>query len=310
MTFLVQQAQGERFYSRLSAHIFKANNDHSMFIDEIETSLARLMLAEWTDLAESAVTAGMRAGQDAEAITKAITGIMGGYGSETLKSAMADVMETFYVTSTTAFLEKYFTAKAALIEGTIDLSLRDEQAIAVSQSIAAQTAGRYFPEQVQGKVAQAVENAVLKEGLSNDEAALRLEAELRGALGLGVVETVPAQFALNPSAYFKLLTNNAAVAASNVGRLITMADAGVEQYTIEAVIDKRTSEICIGLNGKLISVAKTMPVVERYLEISSLTDLEELMPFSKDGSTPSWAEGGEGFPPFHQKCRTTVVPSF
>ena len=120
---------------------------------------------------------------------------------------------------------------------------------------------------------------------------------------------VPTRFATNPQNYFKIVSSNASVQATSVGRLVAMNDAGVEKYRIEAIIDKRTSNICRSLNGREFSVQKNMQSVVDFFAVSTLKDLENLMPFNNTDTVPKWADSGLGFPPYHQACRTTVIPT-
>ena len=303
----------------MSRIIHKQDDAPTDFIEEFEESLTRTMSVEWIRLAEKAVEAGMGAysGQTSEAqakrVERAVNEVMGQYGGAGLQSTLNDQLAIFYEEVTTRFIKEFDLVKVEKAEVTdvgISFSQKDIEAINATQRITAQSAGRYFPDKVQGKTSEVIRQVVLESGLPAEEAAIRLQAELEGALGVQeAAQTVPTRFAANPQAYFNIVARNSSVQATSTGRMISMADAGVEKYRVEAIIDKRTSNICVKLNGREFSVKKSMQAVDSFLEVSSLNDLENLMPFSKNDTVPKWAEEGLGFPPYHHSCRTTVVPT-
>lgn len=309
----------ERVFLAASQLISK-QDDSADFAEDFQRSLTRILAAEWTDFADRAVKGGIAAFKrrrsqtkgTVSAVQKSVERVMRGFGSE-VEGVLKEQLETFYGEVTQRFVEEFDlkgVQKATVGELGFNLTQRDEDAINVIQKIAVQSAGRYFPESVTAKTAEVIERVVLNEGLSVKEAAVKLEAELRGALGAtGFDDAVPKQFRNNPQSYFGIVANNASVTASNVGRVIAMADADIERYEIRVIHDKRTSQICTDLDGRVFTVSTTMGAVEKFLSAKGLEDVEELMPFNKSDSVPKWADDGLGFPPYHHKCRSTVVPA-
>lgn len=300
------------------AKITKAE-DPTKFMEVFEKGISRLLFKEYQVRAKKAVDAAMSAykGNDTEAqvkaMEKALEKAFNGFG-EKIQEPVAEMVDIFYRDVAVKFIDEFglkvqkASRKGPGIE--VDFSLQDTEAIAAVERITVQSAGRYFPEQLASHTSDVIRKVVLESGLPIKEAALKLEEEIRGALGLDFGKAIPTQFAANPQSYFEIVASNAAVQASNLGRMIAMEDAGVEKYRIVAILDRRTSTICRALDGKEFAVSNGMEAVKSFNKVQSIEDLENVMGFSKDGSVPKWAGEGKGFPPYHHKCRTLVVPVF
>lgn len=131
-------------------------------------------------------------------------------------------------------------------------------------------------------------------------------------------------------------------------QLSSYAEAGIDRYIIEAVLDERTTEICRFLHGKTFSVASGLRTfervdaepdsikeltpwvreavdaesgrkvlfVERGDERIRITDVarsgvgtsDDRGEFARGLSERELANLGIGFPPYHGLCRTNVVP--
>ena len=297
------------------------------FAAAFETTLARTLSKEHIEAAEKATKAGMKKYRgkgtktEAKSIMAAINSQMTRFGSDALRKGVEDSLAIFYEEITTKFIREFNlkapeeTEKATGVPsgGTLQgsFTLVDRGAVEAIQRLTVQTAGTYYPEQLMAKTSEVVAEVVLESGLPIEQAAIKLENEIRGALGAQeAANVVPARFATNPQEYYRIVASNASVQATSVGRMVAMSDAGIEKYRVSAVIDKRTSNICTSLNGREFSVQKSMSTVEEFIGLQSTGGLKSLMPFNKDDNVPKWADEGLGFPPYHQKCRTTVVPVF
>jgi hypothetical protein len=306
----------EEVYLTLSALVNKKEDDAVKFTQDFENSLSRLLDNEWQKLANRAVKAGVKKYKgknnkaQAKVIQAAVSAQMLKFGPG-VDQTIEKQIKVFYQEVTKRFIEDYDlqqTKKAVMFDDKISFSLKDKKAIEVTQKVSVQSAGKYFPDHVSNLTSKVIEDVVLESGLSINEAAIKLEAELNGALGTKAAQAVPSTFATNPQAYFSIVANNAAVQASNVGRVLAMADAGVEKYRVEAILDKRTSNICRKLHGREFAVSKAASAVDEFLKVDSVTGLQKLLPFSKEDTVPKWADEGMGFPPYHNKCRTSVIP--
>ena len=309
---------GEVAVLSLSRTIHRINKAEAPteFIADFEEGLSRTLFKEYEATAQAALDSALKAykGKSTEAQVKAIEAALtknfAGFGAG-LEGTVNKLIGIFYKEQVSEFINEFgLIKKAARPEGEIgiDFTLQDSEAIAATELITVQSAGRYFPEQLADKASEVIRRVVLESGLPIEEASKVLESELRGALGLEFSKVLPSQFKTNPSAYFDIVATNASVQATAVGRMIAMDDAGVQKFRIVAILDRRTSAICRGLDGKEFAVKTAMTTVQSFLGVQSIQDLENLMGFSKADSAPDWAAQGLGFPPYHHGCRTTVVP--
>ena len=307
----------EILFLNIAQVIHKQDDAPTKLAAAFEKSFTRMLSTEYIDYAGKAVKSALgvfkrrpRNVGTATAITRAVSRAMLPYGGDVAPEIRKQVA-TFYGAASAQFTGSLRVAKAT-IEPTVGftLSLRDKKAIEAIQKLSVQTAGTYFPTQVEGKVAQVVEAVVLNDGLSTADAAVRLQAELEGALGLEASAAIPTQFATNPQFYFQILAENASVQATSISRLSSMSDAGVEKFRVEAIIDKRTSNICTELNGREFSVGGAVKAIDAFISAESIVDVQKILPFNNKDEVPKWADSGIGFPPYHLKCRSTVVPVF
>ena len=90
-----------------------------------------------------------------------------------------------------------------------------------------------------------------------------------------------------------------------------MEEAGIAEYEILAMGDERTCPICGEMNGKKFSVAQTREVIDKVLDIKDPEKFKEAMPWQteppKNKSESKLAEDGQSLPPFHGRCRCTLV---
>jgi len=111
----------------------------------------------------------------------------------------------------------------------------------------------------------------------------------------------------------------------NYAHINSLRQAAIKRGKIVAIIDERTSEICIYLNGKFINIGIAAETIDRLTQLEPGDYALELYK-DKDGrafaSDPvnyvkdrinedgliddDLVAEGRGFPPFHPRCRTRV----
>jgi SPP1 gp7 family putative phage head morphogenesis protein len=115
----------------------------------------------------------------------------------------------------------------------------------------------------------------------------------------------------------------------NYAHINSLQQAGFEYMRVVAIIDEKTSEICLFLNGKLIKVDTASKAIERLTELSPGDYANELYysalgkAFARDGVNyvkervdedglidDELVSEGRGFPPYHPRCRTGVEGVF
>lgn len=184
-----------------------------------------------------------------------------------------------------------------------------------------------------GAAARQVVAAGLEQGLGRTDIAQALQAAAQAEL----LERAPF--------YWEV------VAAAFTGRgrcfaqISAYAEAGIQRYQIEAVLDEATTPICRYLHGKSFSVTEAVRRFDRVEQLSSPEDIKLELPWVRQGrheptgrtrlyvngragrvdlaemtgaregpssfralaSDQALSDLGVGFPPFHGLCRTLVV---
>ena len=114
--------------------------------------------------------------------------------------------------------------------------------------------------------------------------------------------------------------------AHNWGGMLSIEEAGIDEYVFHAVMDERTSRICRELDGRVFSVPRVMKVVRQALErppsaIESIAPWPTFDTERKDlfiqagerrtylkGKSSDWlADHGVALPPLHGNCRSVVI---
>lgn len=132
------------------------------------------------------------------------------------------------------------------------------------------------------------------------------------------------------------------VAAVHVNRgrsfsaAVSYAKGGVTSYEVLAVLDERTTDVCRMMNGTILSVDSALDSFEAFEDATDLDEVKAVsnpfmrrqgnsivLPsgtrvatvgarggFSKVLSSTKMNTNGINMPPYHYRCRTTVVPVF
>lgn len=128
-------------------------------------------------------------------------------------------------------------------------------------------------------------------------------------------------------AQVKTIITSAVQRLRNWAHIGSLSQAEFELARIVAVLDQRTTEICRGLNGKLIRVAVAQKTIERLIQLEPGEFAKEMYEsdiaksitrdpadvikkfLEDDGKTISddLVETGRGFPPYHPNCRTRLA---
>lgn len=149
------------------------------------------------------------------------------------------------------------------------------------------------------------------EGAKVMKKALKKELALEGG-SLPLKDVVPARYAGNVDEYTRILTSNVANRARNYSRMSSLVDGKIERYRITAVLDKRTSEICRFMNGKVFTVAQGVSQMESMIgakpenikKVSPWLNINDLDRIGKGSN--DLAESGQALPPYHGRCRTLI----
>ena len=177
------------------------------------------------------------------------------------------------------------------------LSLSDRKAIDVLTRHNCFWLGEHYGKHIGPKISELTQQA-LDEGLGRDALAENLKQELGSVSPKGY-------------SYFDVVASSALVRARSFGSIAGMEEAGIAEYEILAMGDERTCPICGEMNGKKFSVAQTREVINKVLDITDPEKFKEAMPWQteppKNKSESKLAEDGQSLPPFHGRCRCTLV---
>jgi len=112
-----------------------------------------------------------------------------------------------------------------------------------------------------------------------------------------------------------------------MGRLNLFSQGTFENYVISAIIDTRTSHICLSMDGRIFTIEQGEEQMENVLTAKSSDELKEVAGWRKDLSefgiegqddfkrgpkstavSKTLADAGMALPPYHFRCRSTIRP--
>jgi len=116
--------------------------------------------------------------------------------------------------------------------------------------------------------------------------------------------------------YFYDLAEHQTNTVRELGKVNAMVEAEVEYYEIRAIVDDRTSDICLRLNGTTFPVQRAIEYRDNILSLSDPEDIKKASPWLtpeevaalpvNDDDLPA----GLSMPLYHFRCRTTIVSVF
>lgn len=116
--------------------------------------------------------------------------------------------------------------------------------------------------------------------------------------------------------YFYDLAEHQTNTVRELGKVNGLVQAGIEYYEIRAVIDDRTSDICVRLNGTVFPVERAVEYRDNILSLNNPDDIKEASPWLNSNevaalpSDDSELPAGLSLPPYHFRCRTIIVSIF
>ena len=177
------------------------------------------------------------------------------------------------------------------------LSLRDMKAISVLTRHNCYWLGQHYGNHIGPKIAKITQRAI-DEGMGRDALAQELRHEL-GSVG-------PSGYT-----YWDVVASSAIVRSRSFGAISGMEEAGITEYEILAMGDERMCPTCGELDGTVFSVTETRKVIDRAIDITDPEEFKAAMPWYTEPpvgkSAAELTESGQSLPPFHGRCRCTVV---
>ncbi len=112
-------------------------------------------------------------------------------------------------------------------------------------------------------------------------------------------------------AYFEGLAEHTASRSRELGKITGFEKAGIEYYEVRAIIDDRTSDICLSMNGRIFSVLDGINFRDSILSMDNPEDIKSVAPWRSSSEVEnlhtSDLPAGMELPPYHFRCRTVVV---
>ena len=121
----------------------------------------------------------------------------------------------------------------------------------------------------------------VSEGLGSDAVARQLQRAFRG------------QLAGRTTSYYGVVANAFSNRARSFSQLVTMRDAGIDTYTIEAVLDERTTNICRGLHGKTLQVSRTLTTFDEVEKLEDPAAIKRAQPWFVEKLIGSGPDAGK-----------------
>lgn len=149
-----------------------------------------------------------------------------------------------------------------------------------------------------GEEARRIVAAGLEQGLGRDDIAADLERAARAAL----VERAPF--------YWEVVASSFMSQGRSFAQMSSYAEAGIQRYVIEAVLDERTTHICRYLHGKSFAVADALQRFERVEQLEQPEDIKRELPWVREsldpetGRTRLYVDGGAGRTPLAEVTRS------
>ena len=275
--------------SLILSHIEKS--DDNKFL-KLERKLAAELIKNWRDTYTDAlkyIFSSIPASISQDAMKFIEDSLLDRLGAAFGSSKIIREQVSKYIT------EAYSEAKKQLVNN--ELSFPDKNAISVLSRHNCFWIGEHYGKHIGPKIAKLTQNA-LDNGLGRDALAENLRQELGYVAPEGY-------------SYWDVVSSSALVRARSFGCISGMAEAGITEYEILAVGDERMCDICGNMHGRVFSVAESYEAVDKVLQINDPEKFKEAMPWHTE--SPRWKsndellQAGMNIPPYHARCRCTLV---
>lgn len=160
--------------------------------------------------------------------------------------------------------------------------------------------GEHYGSEVGPRIAEVVQKEVIEAGLGRGEAARALE------------EIFGDQFGPKSSSYWEVVATTGCTRSRNFGAVGSFVEAGFEEIEAVAVMDERTSPICVYLNGKVWKTEWAVQQRDAMLAAKTPTAARAASPWLPEddivGKTTEELQAlGVVLGPYHARCRTINV---
>jgi len=192
--------------------------------------------------------------------------------------------------------------------------------------------GKHYETSIANSLQIATRQTIIEGGLAGTQAANAfrdIASKYLAGKGESFPE-VPKGWTGTTDEYFAGLANHVGTQARVFSRLESYERVGITTYTIVAVLDNRTSDICQMMHGQTFTVEQGLGVAETWTEeytpeavkekagwmraqdaakLAGLSDYKPgtVSPKISPKGMDALAEAGMALPPYHFRCRTDIV---
>jgi len=270
-----------------------------------EKDLIEVLLVEWGTASKKATDNAIKlimakhsefSFEEVESLVAAIGSKLNGSLVTGVKKSMPPIMKAAYNLAKTKVAAKFDLPSI--------WSAADKAAVDWLTNHHLYWVGTYFDKNLSDKLTASVA-AGMQEGLGRQAIGNRLADFFNDYPGVGS----------KPDAYWRGLAANGMNRSRNFGQLASYEELAVQYLEIVAIIDERTSPVCILLNGKIIPLSAATSQRNRLMAAESPEDVKTIAPWVSAASLKGMDSNqivnqGVAMPPYHFNCRTTVVEHF
>lgn len=310
----------------------------------IETRLREFMHAKWNARAKKAIGRAAKLaekGKSVEAVVDAIDKVMQPWPNDVVPKYKQSVRSIYKLARVVAwkrgtgqikgkkaltFTTENFSDGQTVIKAIGDeaaelfpgFDVADEAAIQHLNGHNTFWVGNHYSANVSASIAETVRDTMVAAGTSRTVAAAALRTVLKRQFG---IVNVPNGFTGSSKSYFEGLAANSSTVARVTGQVRTFDELDVLELEVVNPMDKRTSQQCQHMNGKVFTVQQAKAQVDAELAASDPNDVKAIHPwvgmpamktvspkagFQGKADAEALANSGIILPPYHFRCRTTV----
>lgn len=186
--------------------------------------------------------------------------------------------------------------------------------------------GDHFPKTLKPKIAKAIQEGALEQGLNQANAGEFLARRATEIVGGNIAAATPASISAgqaSAAAYFEGLNATNVTYARNFSHINLMREAEIQQIIFNAVLDRLTSQICSQMDGRIFTIEQAVTHQQAVLDAENVEELKSIAPFTRslsqfgldagqslmDPETQARiAAAGIIVPPLHFRCRSELQP--
>ena len=190
------------------------------------------------------------------------------------------------------------------VQAAASLNQMDRRALAWADDITTRTIGDHYDRQARDRIQRVTREIFEDEGgvVGRVEAGERFREAFKGELD-------------KSKSYWRRMANDSVTRSREFGRTEALVKAEIQQFEVNAILDRATSDICQALNGKIYEVAQAVELRDALMEAQEPDELKNIAPWPTEDDAEDLeaadpadlAEEGIVLPPYHGNCRTTIV---